>query len=675
MFLFAAVMLTDIILLDFYNTIALPTSTTVSIVFELLGSAIAISFFSVFHKGEPIAEWGNYMNGSRALTIIVGIFLSVVIAFILGWIIQYLARILVTFEVKKSMKSFGSIFGAASVSLIVIFIILKGLKGIPLLSTDILTILKTNIGLISLISFGISFILFQILIRISGFNVYRFITLLGTFALAMAFASNDLVNFIGVPIASFDSYIHWKSAPTESTNYMMGTLAEPVQTNPLFLIIAGIIMIVTLWSSRKARSVVQTSVNLGRQSEGFERFEGNEISRGLVKTISSMSTMITKLLPDKIINKIDSRFQPITDDNNQKNKPAFDLVRSSVNLIVAAGIILIATSFKLPLSTTFVTFMVLMGTSLADKAWAKGSAVYRVSGVLIVVGGWFLTAIIALMTSIIFASLLINFKIYALALLVLFAIYLIVRNLKYYSIRKKAEDSLSMKANTLESDLKFMQSSILQNVSLIFQFSKNSYSRIIYSLIDKKSKEFSIIRNDYKDAQRINSLNKIDITRQLADVPNQYQTNAKILMIIYDLEENVLQPISEILKICDKHVRNLHQDLIEEQVKSLKMINSELERYIDDVIKEINKKKINNKRYAELKAQKKSLIHQLEDYITNQIVISNKKKLSSKNSQLILSILFSTKNLIFNLGRYVKLLHIIGSEDFSKNMLDQIIEG
>ncbi len=676
MFLFAAVMLTDIILLDFYNTIALPTSTTVSIVFELLGSAIAISFFSVMNKGEAIAEWGNYINGSRALVIILGIFLSVVIAFILGWLIQYVARIIITFESQKSMRTFGTFFGGASVSLITVFIVLKGLKGIPLINPAILDAIKDQVGLISLIAFGVSFILFQILINKVNFNVYRFITLLGTFALAMAFASNDLVNFIGVPIASFDSYIHWKEAASDSSSYMMGALAEPVETNPLFLFIAGLIMVITLWMSKKTRSVVKTSVNLGRQAEGFERFEGNEIARGIVRSISTLSLGISRLIPEKILKNIDSRFrnEEETTGLNDAIKPAFDLVRASVNLIVAAGIILVATSFKLPLSTTFVSFMVLMGTSLADRAWGKGSAVYRVSGVLIVVGGWFLTAIIALTVSIVFASLLINFKTYALAILVIFAGLLIFRNLRFYSIRKKEEDSMDLTANTLESDAEYLQSNILAKVSDILDYLNMSYNNILNSLVNKKERPLLKLKENYSDAHRINNLNKLDITRQLVQVPAEYHTNAKILMIIFDLEDSALQPIGEILKISEKHVKNLHQDLIEEQISTLKDTSNLVDKYINEIKKEIKEGNISDKRYSELKQMKKSIIRRIEDNITTQISISNKRKLSSKNSQLILSIMFSSKNLVLRIGMYVKLIHIINSPDFSTNMLDKIAD-
>ncbi|PID91369.1 MAG: hypothetical protein CSA96_08660, partial [Bacteroidetes bacterium] len=249
MFLFAAVMLTDVILLDFYNSIALPTSTTVSIVFELLGSALAISFFAVLQSGESMSVWGDYINESRALLIVIGIFTSVVVAFLLGWLVQSITRLIVSFEYKRTMRSFGSVFGSASVSLITAFVLIKGLKGIPFIPAESLNTIKDHAGLISLISGLVAFISFQFLIGRKQFSVYRFVTLLGTFALAMAFASNDLVNFVGVPIASYDSFMAWKGSGVAADAFMMDALAEPVQTNPLFLLTAGIIMALTLWFS------------------------------------------------------------------------------------------------------------------------------------------------------------------------------------------------------------------------------------------------------------------------------------------------------------------------------------------------------------------------------------------------------------------------------------------
>lgn len=676
MFLFAAVMLTDIILLDFYNSIALPTSTTVSIVFELLGSAIAVSFFAVLANGDSIEQWGQYINGSRAILIIAGIFLSVVVAFVLGWLVQYITRIIVSFELKKTMRGFGSVFGAASVALIVVFVVLKGLKGIPLLTDETLNQIKDKVGIISLVSFVLAFVLFQIFIGRKNFNVYRFVTLMGTFALAMAFASNDLVNFVGVPIASFDSYIHWKASGVEPENYLMSALAEPVATNPLFLIAAGVVMTITLWYSKKARSVVKTSVNLGRQDEGAERFKANEVSRGIVKGVAAMSATIGKMLPQSLHDKIDKRF---IDDSKEvyerrSDKPAFDLVRASVNLIVAAAIILAATSLKLPLSTTFVSFMVLMGTSLADKAWAQGSAVYRVSGVLTVVGGWFLTAIIALTVSIIFASLLMSFKAYALVVLVVVAVLLIFKSHIFYRHnRYKTEVNLELADNWFKSDFFDVEAEVRGKLAFILKRLETAYQNSIDSLITRDRNQLYSISSAIKEVEATNDLYKVKLTQQIKEVPEKYRDGGKVLMLVYDLEDNLLYAISNIVHFSERHVSNLHPKLLKEQIEILNKSKTAIKEYMDHILTCLDADEITEKEYSDFKTQRKGILKLIDSAISKQIEWATTKKLSGKNSELIITILLSNKNIITHTSRLIKLFYKVKSDNMSE-LLEQLME-
>lgn len=676
MFLFAAVMLTDIVLLDFYNSIALPTSTTVSIVFELLGSAIAISFFSVLRKGETIEQWGNYINGSQAITIIVGIFLSVAIAFILGWLVQYITRLIVSFELNKTMRSFGSVFGAVSVALIVVFIVLKGLKGVPFISSDALNNIKDHVGLISIISFALSFILFQVFISLKKFNVYRFVTLLGTFALAMAFASNDLVNFVGVPIASFDAYMDWKGSGMGTENYLMESLAEPVQTNPLFLLGAGIVMTLTLWFSKKAKSVVKTAVNLGRQDEGVERFKPNDVSRGIVIVVSTMTNILAKIIPSGVWDKIDQRFVDNSDQKyeDQADKPAFDLVRSSVNLIVAAAIILGATSLKLPLSTTFVSFMVLMGTSLADKAWAQGSAIYRVSGVLAVIGGWFLTAVIGLTVSIIFASLLINFKLYALIVLVIAAVLIVFKSYIFYRHnRLKAEVTLDLADKWFKSDFFHIESEVRQKLAFIIERLELAYQNSINALINRDKEALELMSLGLKDIETTNQLYKVKLTQQIKEIPEEYQEGGKVLMLVYDLEDNLLYAISNIIHFSERHVSNLHPQLLPEQVQILEDSKTAIKNYMDHLLKCLNTNEISPDEYGDFKKQRKQIIKLIDSGISSQIKWATSKKLSGKNSELILTILLSDKNIVTHTSRLVKLFYQIKSDNLSE-MLDKMMD-
>ncbi len=676
MYLFAAVMLTDIILLNFYNSIALPTSTTVSIVFELLGSAITVSFFSVLHSEGSITHWGDYINGSKAIIIIVGIFLSVAIAFIVGWLVQYITRIIVSFEYKKTMRGFGAIFGSISVALIVVFIVQKGLKGIPFISKDALTAVKDHVGLISLISMVLSFIVFQILISWKKFNVYRFVTLLGTFALAMAFASNDLVNFVGVPIASFDAYTNWKNSGVEANSYLMESLAQPIQTNPLFLFGAGIIMILTLWFSKKAHSVVKTTVNLGRQDEGVERFKANEVSRSIVKSISAMSYAIRKIIPLNISDKIDHRFVDTTnvEYKNTEDKPAFDLVRASVNLTVAAAIILGATSLQLPLSTTFVSFMVLMGTSLADKAWAQGSAVYRVSGVFTVIGGWFLTAIIALTVSVIFASLLINFQLYALIALVIVALLLIFQS---YIFRKtnhyKAEIDLELHDDWFKSDFFNVDTEIKSKITSFLEHLEKTYKETINALIKRDRKLLAELAETLHEVEKQNSQYKVKLTQQIKTVPNDFKESGKVLMLVYDLEESLLYAISHIIKSSERHVSNLHPRLLNEQIESLKNSQTAIEQYIEYILVCLKGNEINAEEYDSFKKHRKKIFKLMDSSISRQIEWATSKKLSGKNTELILSILFSDRNIISHTSRLVKLFYKIKPDNMNE-ILEKLMD-
>lgn len=677
MFLFATVMLTDIILLDFYNSIALPTSTTVSIVFELLGAALAISFFSVLRKEESITTWGEYINASSALTIITGIFISVAVAFIVGWLVQYIARLIVSFDYEKTMRSFGATFGALSVALITGFILKKGLTGIPGISDEVLASIKTNNLYISLGALVLAFLIFQVMItRNKRFNIYRFIVLIGTFALAMAFASNDLVNFVGVPIAGFESFAAWRNSGVPADEYMMTSLAQPVRSNPAFLLASGIIMALTLWLSKKARSVVKTTVNLGRQEEGQERFQGNDLARGVVQGVAALSAMIARLVPSATWNKINDRF--VDDTNRHKDllpsdRPAFDMVRAAVNLIVAAALILVATSLKLPLSTTFVTFMVLMGTSLADKAWAKGSAVYRVAGVLSVIGGWFLTAIIAMTVSIIFGSLLINFRLPALIVLVIVAALLIFKSYIFYrSTRYKAEVNLAMADKWFQSDFIEIEHEVREKLIFIMKRLDQAYMDTIEALLNNDLKDLKRLHVLVKDVEATNHLYKFKLTQQIKDVPPEYQEGSKALLYLHDLQEQLMEDIGTIIRASKIHVENLHPDLIPEQRKMMLSSKRELRRYMDEIILQLEQDNISEEDYLKFRKARNHIIKVLDKAISGQIAWATNHKLSGKNSELVLTILTEDKNMILELSNIVKLFYNLKAGNY-KNLIGKVL--
>ena len=410
MIIFMAVMITDILLLDFFNTIGMPTSTTVSIVFELLGAAVAIALVKIYADGGGFSEVVNYINTSQATEIITGILLSVIISFTVGAIVQYIARILLSFNYDKKASWVGAIFGGIALTSMVYFILLKGIGGTGFAKSsfaitegktikEFLEIHATPIIAINMVFWTI---ISYVLIHFFKTNIYKIIIIVGTFALALAFAGNDLVNFIGVPIAAWQSYQAWVVSGIPATEFGMGFLGDKVPTPTLLLFISGIVMVLTLWFSKKAKYVAQTEINLSREGNSKERFEPNFLSRILVRSSKAISFYLEAKTPKSIQNKIEKQFEKPTvqlEYGKNVDLPAFDLVRAAVNLMVAGILISIATSYKLPLSTTYVTFMVAMGSSLSDRAWGSESAVYRVAGVMNVIGGWFFTAIIAFLAA------------------------------------------------------------------------------------------------------------------------------------------------------------------------------------------------------------------------------------------------------------------------------------
>jgi phosphate/sulfate permease len=404
LFIFLAVMLTDVFLLDLFNTLGLPTSTTVSIVFELLGAAVAISMVTILNKGHDLSTLAEYINTSKAMMIIMGILLSVVVAFAFGAVAQFMSRLIFTFNYEKTLKRYGALWGGLGLSLIVFFILIKGAKGASFITPDTYAAIKANAFTILLSVFALSAVLLQVMISIFHFNILKLIVLVGTFALAMAYAANDLVNFIGVPLAGYHAY---KAAivTADPLNATMGALSKKVPLETNLLLLAGGIMVVTLWFSRKARTVTETEIGLGDQREDFESFDSTVLSRSIVRTGDTFSKAVKGLIPLSLRNFVMRRINPEEfTPSDFEGQQSFDLVRASVNLMVASAVISWATSMKLPLSTTYVTFMVAMGTSFSDRAWGRETAVYRVTGVLTVIGGWFMTALIAFTVAFCFAN-------------------------------------------------------------------------------------------------------------------------------------------------------------------------------------------------------------------------------------------------------------------------------
>lgn len=437
MYIYLAVMVTDIVLLDMFNSFGMPTSTTVSMVFELLGASFA--FVMIKMAGDGLAlGMGDYLNTSKALEVIFGIFMSVPLAFIFGSLIQYITRLIFTFEIFKNLRFKIGIFGGVAITSILYFMLFKGLKQLSFMSADVKAYLDENILMVLGLTFVVSTILMQLL-HMLKVNVFRVIVLCGTFALATAFAGNDLVNFIGVPLAGYSSFLDFTANGAGFTpdSFMMASLHDSATTPIYFLVAAGVIMVFSLATSKKARKVVETEVGLSRKSEGDEMFGSSKVARSLVRWSNSVARSVSRYTPESVSAYIDKRFQTPVDAVD--NGAAYDMLRASVNLVVASLLIALGTSLKLPLSTTFVTFMVAMGTSLADRAWSRESAVFRITGVLTVIGGWFITAGVAF-TACFFVAMAMNFGgVVAAVIIVSIGIYSIIHSQQRFNKKQKEE--------------------------------------------------------------------------------------------------------------------------------------------------------------------------------------------------------------------------------------------
>ena len=438
MYIYLAVMVTDIVLLDIFNSFGMPTSTTVSMVFELLGASFAFVLIKMAGDGMVLGL-GDYLNTSKALEVILGIFMSVPIAFVFGSLVQWIVRNVFTFGITRNLRWKIGIYGGIAITSIIYFMLFKGLKDLSFMSADVKDFLNTHILLLLGCIFVVSTVVMQVL-HLCKVNVFRVVVLCGTFALATAFAGNDLVNFIGVPLAGYSSFLDFSqnAAGVAPDSFMMASLGESAKTPIIFLVAAGAIMVFSLATSKKARKVVQTEVGLSRKNEGDEMFGSSKVARSLVRFSNSVAGTVLRYTPMKVRRYVDSRFQ-IPEDYDD-NGAAYDMCRASVNLCVASLLIALGTSLKLPLSTTFVTFMVAMGSSLADRAWSRESAVFRITGVLTVIGGWFITAGVAF-TACFAVALAMRFGgVVAVVVIVIAGLYSIIHSQQRFAKKEREEN-------------------------------------------------------------------------------------------------------------------------------------------------------------------------------------------------------------------------------------------
>lgn len=483
--IFLAVGVSDVILLDIFNTLGMPTSSTVSMVFELLGGSTALAIVKLMNNSD--LTYAQLINTDKALSIILGIFLSVAIAFVFGYIVMWITRLVFTFKYKDHSRWAMGIFGGISITLIMFFLLVSGLGKSSFMTAEVKSWIETNQATIFIGCFVLFSIIMQVLYAI-GVNIFRIIVLFGTFALAMAFAGNDLVNFIGVPLAALSSYQYYVEAGAgDPSQFCVSRLHESAHTPIYFLIIAGTIMVIALITSKKARKVINTSVNLSRQDAGEEIFSSSKIARSTVRNVMSLSNTISKYIPNKAKRWLDTRFN--SDEAIMADGAAFDLVRASVNLVLAGLLIIIGTSLQLPLSTTYVAFMVAMGSSLADRAWGRETAVYRITGVVSVIGGWFITAGAAFILC--FCTSLFMYFVGPIAMLLAIAlvVFIIIRNNKMFKKHEANENKDQIFRQLIRTNDKVQVRKLLGDHVQMTQldtidFARNNYLQIINGLIN-----------------------------------------------------------------------------------------------------------------------------------------------------------------------------------------------
>lgn len=649
MIIFLAVMITDVLLLDLFNTFGLPTSTTVSLVFELLGSSVAIAIVIISGSDLVANDLSKFINSSGALVIISGILLSVGIAFTVGLVVQYITRIIFSFNFKRTVRYFGALWGGLAITAITYFILIKGAKGSALITKEDSEWIANNSYLIMLGTFVFWAVIIQVLQWFTKFNVFKVIVLFGTFALAMAFAGNDLVNFVGVPIAGYEAFKIYSAQNALGPDILtMEGLRATVSTDLFFLIIAGIVMVITLWFSKKARSVLKTQLNLSKQDDVNERFGSLAVSRAIVRHWMTAGNFFRLIIPNRLLKFINSRFN----DKHFRKKVkkdkeiSFDLVRASVNLTVASSLIAFATSFKLPLSTTYVTFMTAMGTSLADRAWGRESAVYRISGVLFIIGGWFFTAFSAFTASFLIAIFIYwggQFAIIALVLIAIFIVYKthIIHKKREKEIKKAEENVLDFSSVAGDTAFDRCNNTIYNSLTSIDEF----YRNVIEAFLNEKRKKLGkTIKEINQFDKEVKSFKKnIHQTVQQLTQEESTETGDYYVQVMDYLRETahcltfMSQPVYD-------HLDNNHAPLEGDEKDDLKQFLKKFGSFTQRALKMIELK--NFSEMDKLNANMQELLALLNKMRKDHLKNVKDKAMSTRLSMLYIDILFESKNLV-----------------------------
>lgn len=592
-----AVMLTDVVLLDVFNSMGMPTSTTVSMVFELLGGTFALALIKVY--GDSSLELGDLINTDKALSVIMAIFVSVAIAFFFGMLVQYIARVIFSFNYQNKMKYSIGLFGGIAATAIIYFMLIKGLKDSSFMTKENLAWVKDHTAQLVLTCFVFFTVLMQILHWLK-INVFKIVVLLGTFALALAFAGNDLVNFIGVPLAGYSSFLDYTAngAGYAPDSFLMTSLLGPASTPWYFLVGAGAIMVYALFTSKKAHAVIKTSVDLSRQDEGEETFGSTPIARTLVRISLNMSNSLSRIIPEGTKNWIDSRFRK--DEAIIADGGAFDLVRAAVNLVLAGLLIAIGTSLKLPLSTTYVTFMVAMGSSLADRAWGRDSAVFRITGVLSVIGGWFLTAGAAF-TICFFVALIIHFGgTVAIVLLIGLAAFTLIRSqvlFKKKNLKGKENETFKeiMRSTDSNQALNLMRVLTREELNKVLLYAEENFDRTVNSFINENLRGLRKAMGASKFEKQL--LKQMKRTGTLAMCRLDNNTVLEKGLYYYqgnDFASELVYSINRLCEPCLEHIDNNFNPLDVAQKNEFSEVSAKITALISSC-----REKLNNNAYED----------------------------------------------------------------------------
>ena len=649
MVIFLAVMLTDILLLDLFNTIGLPTSTTVSIVFGILGAAVAVSVFKITRAAPANGGVESLINIESSVMIIVGIFLSVIIAFNAGIIVQWIVRLAFSFNVKISYKFWGGIWGGFAITAILYFLLIKGAKGSTLVSPEMLAFIKANTSRMLLISITGWTLIFQLLVLFTRINILKIIVLVGTFALAMAFAGNDLVNFIGVPLAGLESFRAFIASGTQDAGgFLMESLLEPVNTPIYFLIAAGLIMVLALRFSKKARSVTATTIDLSRQGEGSERFSSTLLARFIVRRSIEVFQKIDRITPHAVTKFINRRFYPEEARNDPQEKMAFDLVRASVNLVVASILIAFGTSLRLPLSTTYVTFMVAMGTSLSDGAWGRDSAVYRITGVLTVIGGWFFTAFSSFLVSFVIATLIFFGKLPVILALIALSFYILLRTHAFH--RKRSRDGERVEGAIPAAFFEVLRLCDDQVKGEILKASRILY--LTYNhFFKEKHKELKKLRKESRElAGEVRQIYKNipDTLKKFRET--DLESGPHYVQVVAYMKE-MSNSLLHIVQPAFEHLDNNHS-IDREQTDKLKNFSEQVSDFFNFIINLLKNK--NDDALDELTRRRDEMINLTNEILRHRIKILKRTQKGVKVSVTYIEMLSETKNLLLDVVQLVK---------------------